>query len=538
MMGFFVSQAGAADWVTAGDNAWCDAEDTVWIWINNDDSGTEGKFQVQDCNVPGYVNGVATLSSNAESTVIRAVDEDLKLIEFTVDANGASVIGRTFLSDTLTVQGATTLRSTLGVSGNLTVSGATNTIGNAGTSANTMTGATNTITGTTGSLMTGSNAGVALVADSASMSVTGGSTLTATDTTATVLTADGHGLTVDQGSATTTLSGGTNSSTLTLADDYATLGVGTASTSEITVLNATNDGTVTSVTIGGIDNGSNSILATAAGGINVIQADATNTLTAGTGNIITATTGSNTISALGVNGTNNLTANATTGINNIEASASNIGVTTVASVNTIGNAGTSINTMTGATNTIVGTTGSVMTGGNAGVALVADSAIMGVTGGATVAATDTTATVVTADGHGLTVDQTSHTTTLTGGSTSTSLTLADTGATFQNDNTSGPARVTGIADGADDYDAVNMRQYWKLEDRVDSGVASVAALAAIRSSTPGKTVSLGLGYGNFRGQNAMAFGGSMLVGKSISLNAGIGYCDSTATTNAGIVWSF
>jgi len=127
---------------------------------------------------------------------------------------------------------------------------------------------------------------------------------------------------------------------------------------------------------------------------------------------------------------------------------------------------------------------------------------------------------------------------LAGGSTSTSLTLDDTGATFRNDDTLGPAKVTGIADGADDYDAVNMRQYWKLEDRVDSGVASVAAQAAITVPAPGKAVSLGLGYGNFRGQNAMVPGDRMLVGKSVSLTAGIGYCDSTATTNAGIGWSF
>ncbi len=114
--------------------------------------------------------------------------------------------------------------------------------------------------------------------------MTGGASVTTTGTEVTALTADGHGLTVDQTSHTTTLTGGTNSSTLTLADNHATLGVGTASTSEIQVLNATNDGTNTSTTIGGTSNISNQILSTATGGTNLIQAATTNTLTAGTTN--------------------------------------------------------------------------------------------------------------------------------------------------------------------------------------------------------------------------------------------------------------
>jgi hypothetical protein len=143
--------------------------------------------------------------------------------------------------------------------------------------------------------------------------------------------------------------------------------------------------------------------------------------------------------------------------------------------------------------------------------------------------------------HGIAVGQTS--TVITGGTTSTSLTLDDDGATFQNDDTLGPATVTGVADGVADYDAVNMRQYRKLEDRVDdaySGIASVAALAAIPPPVPGKNFSLGVGYGNFESENAVAVGGKALVGKerNTTLTAGVGFCGSITTVSAGVGWSF
>ena len=133
--------------------------------------------------------------------------------------------------------------------------------------------------------------------------------------------AGGHGLTI--GAASTSLTGGTNSSALTLADSSATLAVGTATSGELQVINATNTAGVTAVTIGG------------------------------------ATDQSNTISATGTNGVNNLTANATTGTNDIEAKTNNIGVTTANSVNDIGNANTSTNTITGLTTTITSSNGGV-----------------------------------------------------------------------------------------------------------------------------------------------------------------------------------
>jgi hypothetical protein len=143
--------------------------------------------------------------------------------------------------------------------------------------------------------------------------------------------------------------------------------------------------------------------------------------------------------------------------------------------------------------------------------------------------------------HGVSIGQTS--TVISGGTNSTSLTLDDSGATFKNDTTSGPAKVTGVADGVGDYDAVNMRQYRHLEDRVDkaySGIASVAALAAIPPPVPGKNFSVGVGYGNFESTSAVGVGAKALVGqdRNITLTAGVGLGENATTVSAGVGWSF
>jgi len=132
--------------------------------------------------------------------------------------------------------------------------------------------------------------------------------------------------------------------------------------------------------------------------------------------------------------------------------------------------------------------------------------------------------------HGLLVDQTQ--TVISGGTASTSLTFDDWGATFQNDATGGPARVTGVADGQKDFDAVNYRQ-------MNSGIASVAALAAIPDPVPGKHFSIGLGYGNSHGQSAVAAGLKAALPKTnISVTAGVSRSRSEYTANCGISLSF
>jgi len=456
----------------------------------------------------------------------------------------------------LSVSGTSTLN------GNLDANGSTNVIGTTG-AANTLTGATNNITSTTSSILgvssgatvtTTSTQASVLVADGRGLTVndstnvttlTGGattSTLTLQDNQVSLLTSDGHGLTVNDTTNVTTLSGGTNSSTLTLGDDQATLGVGTATTSEITVLDATNNGTTTAVTIGGTSNSSNQLLATASGGTNTITAnatDGTNTLSAAT-NVITSGDGSG--------GTNSITVTetqtGTVGVNTFEYGTEvDGGMLIDGDLGVNGNIYTLNDTANATVN--VGNNGLSITGSENTVSLQADNDALDTNARANLSMAPTSAslTVNTDSGvsHGVTISQTD--TVISGGTNSTSLTLDDTGATFQNDDTGGPAKVTGVANGTDDYDAVNMRQYRKLENRVDkaySGIASVAALSAIPAPLAGKDTSVGIGYGNFEGCNAIAVGTKALIGKNndVTLTAGIGYCENTTAISAGIGWSF
>jgi cytoskeletal protein CcmA (bactofilin family) len=138
----------------------------------------------------------------------------------------------------------------------------------------------------------------------------------------------------------------------------------------------------------------------------------------------------------------------------------------------------------------------------------------------------------TQEAHGLTVNTQS--TTLSGGTRSTSLILDDNGATFRNDATQGPARVTGVADGTNPYDAVNYRQLVKAY----SGVASAAALAGIPDPGPGKRVSLGIGGGTYMGEKAVAVGLTAQVSDRIRVKTGFGYDGTQPTVNGGISFSW
>lgn len=73
-----------------------------------------------------------------------------------------------------------------------------------------------------------------------------------------------------------------------------------------------------------------------------------------------------------------------------------------------------------------------------------------------VVSTTTDASLVNSTGHGVVVSDTA--TVISGGTTSTTLTLDDTGATFADTVTGGPALVHGVADGVVATDAVNKGQ--------------------------------------------------------------------------------
>lgn len=81
-----------------------------------------------------------------------------------------------------------------------------------------------------------------------------------------------------------------------------------------------------------------------------------------------------------------------------------------------------------------------------------------------------------------------------------------------------PIRVTGVADGTTDYDAVNFRQLQKA----NMGIAAVSALAAIPGTIPGKIFAIGAGYGYFENESAVAIGVKALLGSRISVTVGGG----------------
>ena len=162
--------------------------------------------------------------------------------------------------------------------------------------------------------------------------------------------------------------------------------------------------------------------------------------------------------------------------------------------------------------------------------------VMKGTNGATESMTSITLTNGYGNTHGLEIYE--NRTVLSGGAHSTSMILNDDGARFVNNNSGGPAQVTGVADGSGDFDAVNYRQL----EKAYMGIASTAALAAIPNTMPGKRFAIGAGYGNFEGQSAVAVGIKASLWDSVSLTvgvgAGVGNSKTVVTPSAGISWSF
>lgn len=152
--------------------------------------------------------------------------------------------------------------------------------------------------------------------------------------------------------------------------------------------------------------------------------------------------------------------------------------------------------------------------------------------------------------HGVQIGQTK--TTISGGTRTTTMTLSDDGVSFYNSLTGGAARVTGVADGQSDFDAVNYRQLRNATnylqsniDRVDkkaqkatAGVASVAAMGNIPNPAAGKRFSLGVGFGHFESESAFALGGIAAVTDNISLKTSFGHADDANVFGAGVGFSW
>lgn len=117
----------------------------------------------------------------------------------------------------------------------------------------------------------------------------------------------------------------------------------------------------------------------------------------------------------------------------------------------------------------------------------------------------------------------------------TAFALSDSGAHFSNVLNGDPVRVSGVADGQSAFEATNQRQ-------LDSGLASVAALAGLPAPQLGKRNSVGFGFGLHNSGKAISFGGQSLFDDSISFKYGVavseaaGLVDGSASMGIGFSW--
>ncbi len=312
----------------------------------------------------------------------------------------------------------------------------------------------------------------------------------------------GNGIIVDSSGVSLVNASGTSSIAVTTNNGVAMVGKGATATlngASASLLNNAGKGlsiTASQTTLTGGTNSSSLTLA-----------DSSATLAVGTlvSPEITVINASNTGGATSVmiggvnNVSNQLLANAAGGTNTIQA----------ATTNTL-TAGIS-NTITASTgsNTIASGAGSVVTnaaGATTGVALTGEGTVYGVS--------------VTGTSGEQTARMTLGQDTRYGQASPVANFLTDAGA---------PIRVTGVADGRYDFDAVNFSQL----KGAYSGIASVAALAAVPNLVAGKRYMLGVGYGNFKGQQAMAAAFRGVVTDNLSVTAGVGFNRNSTTFSAG-----
>ena len=117
-----------------------------------------------------------------------------------------------------------------------------------------------------------------------------------------------------------------------------------------------------------------------------------------------------------------------------------------------------------------------------------------------------------------------------GGTGGSNLTLNSYGASFANNSNGAPITVTGVSDGVNPFDAVNVRQL----QAVSTGVASIAAMSNIPGLDATKKFSIGIGYGNFQGNSAMAVGVNGRLAPSVSAKASVGFPLSYGNASAGV----
>jgi hypothetical protein len=264
---------------------------------------------------------------------------------------------------------------------------------------------------------------------------------------------------------------------------------------------------------------------------------------------VTGATATNGLQNHGALGTTTLavsgatTLNGTLGVGGLTSTSgiSNTGALTTTTLGVTGNATlggnvtasgtlgvTGATTLNGATqvNNTLGVTGATTIGSTAG------------TGGNTLSVSSSGITLSTPGVGANAVVVTSDRSSITGGGAS--MTMANGRATFAGANTS-PITVTGIADGQNQFDAVNFGQFQQLEKDMSRGISGATAVANIPQVDQGKPVALGIGVGGFNGETAFAIGGSARVAKDGVIKASVGFAGgggSNTVWGVGGVWNW
>jgi hypothetical protein len=106
-------------------------------------------------------------------------------------------------------------------------------------------------------------------------------------------------------------------------------------------------------------------------------------------------------------------------------------------------------------------------------------------------------------------------------------------------------KITNVAAGVVGTDAVNVNQLNATNQSLNnvsqvaySGIASVSAIAGIPGLQGDKRFNLGLGYGNYHGQNAMAVGSNVKIMENLTAKASIGVLSADVTTSVGVGLQF
>ena len=100
-------------------------------------------------------------------------------------------------------------------------------------------------------------------------------------------------------------------------------------------------------------------------------------------------------------------------------------------------------------------------------------------------------------------------------------------------------RITNIADGIGDFDAVNMRQFNDLSDRVDELGAMSAAFSALvpNARAPGNT-QLSVGVGGYESELGVAAGLFHYVNDRVLVNAGVSSTGNETSGRAGVTFGW